>query len=174
VELDAEAIRMLLDELAEELPQNSGPKIVVIAGGAMLSLCGFRTSTTDIDSITGLSVEMRAAAEVVAQRHDLDGGWLNDRAVAFIPMTFRLETCELLLDHPQLRVFGASMRDLFLMKLYAARDPDIDDLEMIWPHTDFSSAQEVVAALRAAYPSEPDDEYLVDFVQTIVRRSESR
>jgi hypothetical protein len=171
VELDATAIRALFDELAERLPQSTSPQIVVITGGALLALRGIRSATTDVDSISRLSTEVREAVLIVARLRDLDPSWLNNRAQAFTPATFDLATCEVQFATNQLVVLGVSMRDLFLMKLHAARDRDLEDLERLWMHASFGSAEETVSSYYRAYPEEMVDEYLADFVSMIAKRS---
>lgn len=171
MELDAIAIRALFDELAERLPQSMSPQVVVITGGALLALRGLRSATTDIDSISRLSLEVREAVMKVARLRDLDPSWLNNKAQSFTPATFDLATCEIQFATNQLVVLGVSMRDLFLMKLHAARDRDLEDLEQLWAYAAFGSAEETVRAYYLAYPEEMVDEYLVDFVRMIAKRS---
>jgi hypothetical protein len=43
------------------------------------------------------------------------------------------------MDHPRLKILGATMDQVFLMKLYAARAQDHDDMRSIWPLTGFES-----------------------------------
>ena len=174
VELDATEIRSLFDELAARLPPDEAPSIIVITGGALLALRGIRSATTDIDSISRLSPVVRTAVAAVAQYRDLDPSWLNNRAQAFTPATFDESTCELELARAQLVVLGISMRDLFLMKLHAARDRDLEDLERLWPRSGFGSAEQAVDSYYLAYPDEPVDEFLKDFVGQIANRAERR
>jgi hypothetical protein len=97
---------------------------VVLAGGSLLAWHGLRESTRDVDSLRPLTAELAKAADEVGATHGLAVGWLNARAAAFIPLTLHVEDCTVLLDHPRLRVLGAPLDQVFLMKLYAARDRD--------------------------------------------------
>ena len=49
------------------------------------------------------------------------------------------------------------------MKLYAARDRDLDDLRALWPLAGFGSPQQAAEQLWQAYPHAPDDPYLANF-----------
>ena len=46
----------------------------------------------------------------------------------------------------------------------AARDRDLDDLRVLWPHAGFASAEDAVEAFWQAYPHAPDDPFLINFV----------
>jgi hypothetical protein len=58
------------------------------------------------------------------------------------------------------------------MKLEAARPTvDIDDMVGLWPLCDFESPTDAVSRYRAAYPNAREDEFLVEFVEQIAKRS---
>ena len=50
------------------------------------------------------------------------------------------------------------------MKLYAARDRNLDDLRILWPLTGYVSAAQAVEAFWEAYPHAPVDPYLANFI----------
>jgi hypothetical protein len=81
-----------------------------------------------------------------AARHALAPDWLNAHATAFTPATLDLADCEILLDHPALRVLGIPWNQLFCMKPYGGRPQDHEDLLTIWPRTTFASHQEAAQA----------------------------
>jgi hypothetical protein len=56
---------------------------------------------------------------------------------------------------------------VFLMKLYAARDRDLDDLRALWPLAGFGSPQQAAEQFWQAYPHAPDDPYLANFIAGI-------
>jgi hypothetical protein len=58
----------------------------------------------------------------------------------------KVEDCEVLLEHRALRVLGPPPDFIFLMKLYAARAPDYDDLVALWPYCSFGTADEAGTA----------------------------
>jgi len=165
--LDASTIQAYVAEVAEELESGS-QRTLVIVGGALLAWHGLRATTGDVDSVMRLDAELREAVARVAKRHGLAPGWLNDSAARFLPATFKIEDCSLLLDTPTLRVLGAPMDQVFLMKLFAARAADTNDLEAIWPKCSYATAEEAAAAFYEAYPQEDADPNLPNFIRDIV------
>jgi hypothetical protein len=65
----------------------------------------------------------------------------------------------------------APIRDVFLMKMYRGLPNDHADMVTMWPHTGFTSAQDVVVAFWAAYPHAPVDPYPDQFVREIAARA---
>jgi hypothetical protein len=171
--LTAGRIRTYLSEVADLLPDDSAQCIVVV-GGSLLALLGFREGTDDVDSVKRLTVSLQEAVAEVARRHDLAPKWLNDAAVGFYPQTLNEDECTVELDHPRLRVLGVPLRDIFVMKLFASRAVDLEDLSAIWPECGFASPEEAVERYFAAYPHLERDEYLVDDVRVIAARAAAR
>jgi Nucleotidyltransferase of unknown function (DUF6036) len=166
--LDRETIRFYLAEVATELDTSASRHTVVVVGGALLAWHGLRAATRDVDSVVRVDRELAAAVERVARRHDLAAKWLNDSARAFLPATFELDECDVLIDLPSLLVLGAPWNQMFIMKLNASRAVDTDDLVDIWPRCSFASFEEAIEAFYAAYPLEHRDEFLAEHVRRIV------
>lgn len=128
VPLDRDAIVTHLRELSDELG-NVGPQhVVVVAGGSLLALRDLRAATADVDSVSRLGPELMVAVAAVGRRRGLSSRWLNDSAATFRPASFHEGDCEVLLREGRLTVLGAPLDQVFLMKLYAARAADYDDL----------------------------------------------
>ena len=104
----------------------------------------------------------------VAERHELTPKWLNDRSRPFLPVTFDIEDCEVLLDDPRLLVLGASFDQVFIMKVHAGRATDADDLEALWPRCSVETPDEAGVAYRAAYPHGEPAPHLADWLATII------
>ena len=155
-------------EVAEELPDTGGQHVVVIAGGSLLAWHDLRESTKDVDSVRRIDSELAQAVEAVAVRHGLAPRWMNDHAAMFAPQTVDESTCDVLLETARLRVLGLPLRDVFVMKLFAGRARDHDDLVSLWPHTGFASARQAVEAMYDAYPAAPEDPHLESFVDQII------
>lgn len=153
-------------EVADELGGELEQRAIVMVGGSLLACHGLRGSTEDVDSIRKLDERLRSAVHRVATRHGLAPDWLNDHATAFAPHTIDLVECDVLLDRPALRVLGAPLDAVFLMKLRRASPADLDDMRSMWPHVKdrFPSARALVGAFMAAFPDEQDDEFLDTFV----------
>lgn len=170
--LTGEDIRSLLQEVAEELDDDT-TRTLIMAGGSLLAWHGLRDSTHDVDTIALLDDDLRRAVAVVGARHGLAAHWLNDRARPFAPATLVLADCPVLMDHPALRVLGVPLEQLFLMKLDAARvrSADFGDMLRLWPLCAFRDEHEVVARYYEAYPNAIEDEFLGDYVAGIARLS---
>lgn len=163
--LDRVAILAHLGELADELGPDGAGHVVVVVGGSLLAVHDLRATTVDVDSIRRLDPELQDAVAAVGARHGLSPRWLNDSAATFRPVTFQERDCEVLLDRGRLTVLGAPLDQVFLMKLYAARAPDYDDLVTLWPRCTFGSPEQAVEQFYAAYPHLEVDPYLVDYVR---------
>ena len=164
-ELDAGAIEAYLMDVANAIPDGTVQFEIVVVGGSLLALLGYRESTSDVDSVTRLEQTLRDAAEEVARRHGLSPTWLNDAAAQFLPQTFNKDDCSVLFDHTQLRVLGAPLQQVFLMKVLAARTRDITDLEVIWSDCGFDSPERAADLFHEAYPNENYDPYLADWIR---------
>jgi hypothetical protein len=164
--LTPDRIRAYLLEVAELLPDGN-PQCIVVVGGSLLALLGFREATNDVDSITRLGKSLRTAVAQVADRHDLAPRWLNDSAAGFAPQTFDEAACTVELDHPRLRVLGAPLQQVFVMKLFASRAVDVTDLTAIWSECGFESPEQAADLYHAAYPHLERDQYLADEIRAI-------
>ena len=165
--LGGEDITSLLVEVAAELSETPGRRIVVV-GGALLALHGLREATRDVDSTTVVDAELRDAVALVASRHGLAPAWLNDHAKGFLPVTFREAACEVLIDQPGLTVLGAPLNQVFLMKLFASRAADAGDIEVLWEHCSFESPEDAAEAFHLGYPHLEVDEYLADHIRALI------
>lgn len=168
--LTPDRIRAYLIEVAELLPDGE-PHCVVVVGGSLLALHGFREATNDVDSIKRLGATLKAAVAQVADRRGLAPRWLNDSAAGFIPQTFDEAACTVELDHPRLRVLGAPLQQVFVMKLFAARATDITDLTAIWSECGFDSPEEAAGLYFAAYPHLERDELIIHDIRAIGERA---
>ncbi len=171
--LTPDRIRAYLTEVADLLPDDA-PQCIVVVGGSLLALLGFREATNDVDSIKRLGASLKEAIAHVADRHGLAPRWLNDSAADFTPQTFDETACTVELDHPRLRVLGAPLQQVFVMKLFAARAVDLTDLTAIWSECGFESPEQAADLYFAAYPHLEWDEFLVDDICAIGERGSRR
>jgi Nucleotidyltransferase of unknown function (DUF6036) len=170
--LTAELIRTYLLEVAELLPDGD-PQCIVVVGGSLLAVLGLREATTDVDTITRLESSLEAAVAEIATRHDLAPHWLNNSAGRYIPTTLHKEDCSVVIDHARLRVLGAPLQQIFVMKLFAARTVDIADLMVIWNECGFVSPEQAADLYHLAYPHLERDEYLADYIRELAVRAEA-
>lgn len=172
--LDGADIRAYLREVASELTDAGPQQTLIIVGGSLLALQGLRATTADVDCVRRLDDELRTAVRVVAERHGLAPTWLNDRSAVFAPATLRENECQLILQSGRLRVLGAPLSQVFLMKLYAARARDYDDLVALWPRAGFTTPEAAAVTFREAFPHAPDDLYLSEFVRALAGAAEEQ
>jgi Nucleotidyltransferase of unknown function (DUF6036) len=157
-----------LDAVAELLAAEGNPQgVLVVVGGSYLALHGLRDSTADVDTVTKIEENIRKAVETVAAQRDLRLNWLNDKAVAHKPQGLTIEMCEVLYERPSLLVLGPPYEYVFLMKLFAQRAPDYQDMVALWPRCAFSSAEEAIERYWVAYPQAQEDPHLVEYVSRI-------
>ena len=165
--LDGQHIVQYLTEVADRLGPDGPEHTVIVAGGSLLALRELRQTTVDVDSLRRLDAELVTAVAAVAADHGLAPRWLNDNAAMFKPAALREDDCHVELRQGRLLVLCAPLDQVFLMKLYAGRAPDLDDLVKLWPHCGFASPQAVVDAFDEAYPHLEHDPYLIDHVAMI-------
>jgi hypothetical protein len=166
-------IRELLYEVVSEMDVAGSQHVLVVVGGSLLAMHGIRESTTDVDSVRALSEEIRMAVKTVGLRRGLSESWLNDSATPFVPRTLELEDCQLLFEHKRLRVLGAPLKEVFLMKLNRGGPQDVADMQKIWPFVagKFGSAAQIVDEFYRAFPDSRYDEFLGAFVVEVLGRS---
>ena len=101
---------------------------IVLCGGAVMA-CVYeaRPSTKDVDALFEPARELRAIAERIAVRHDLEADWFNDAAKGFVD-TSRM-SFELVMEMSALRVMRPDDEGMLAMKLASAREDskDVDD-----------------------------------------------
>ena len=155
-------IRELVREVADTLSPEKPQATVLLVGGSLLACHGLRLGTEDVDSSLRIDADLRTAVRLVAERHQLAVDWLNDHSAAWHPRTLRLEDCDVLVEHPRLRVLGAPLSAVFLMKLNRSQPQDVTDMITLWPliAETFPTARAVTDAFYAAFPLEETDEHL--------------
>jgi hypothetical protein len=57
---------------------------------------------------------------------------------------------------------------IFLMKLYASRAADVDDIEVLWEHYSFEAPEAAAEAFHLAYPHLEFDEHLADHFRRLI------
>ena len=171
--LSGDQIRDLLSEVAHELDPSRAQATVLVVGGSLMALHGLRQATEDVDTSIRLDADMRAAVRVVAERRHLAIDWLNDHSATWHPHTLRLEDCVVLLEHPRLRVLGAPLPAVFLMKLNRSQPQDVVDMIALWPLVvdEFPTACAVTDSFYAAFPNEQQDDGLDNYVRDLARRA---
>jgi hypothetical protein len=111
---------------------------IVLGGGAALILAGYidrGTEDGDVIHSTPRLADLEDVLAIVAEEHDLPGAWLNDGVKAWadvLPPDFlgRLEEVGVFTN---LRVRRLGRRDLLVMKFFALRAQDLEDISAMAP-----------------------------------------
>lgn len=128
-EFDRDEIVELLRELGRRLEvRGVGAELRLVGGAALFFAGSARRRTKDIDASYAPVVDIEAVVAEMAQDLNLPEDWLNASATAWIPQGAKW--IEIDLDAP-LRLAVASPETLLAMKLSAARDRDLPDLQFL-------------------------------------------
>jgi hypothetical protein len=143
-----------LEALGSELTEQGVRGQIFIVGGAAMALAySTRRVTKDIDAVFEPKSTVYAAAAKVAEDLGLPEDWLNDAVKSFMPGPD---------EHPRpvpdvrgIEVTTASPRYLLAMKLMAMRfGEDDEDIEILIGDCGVRTADEALALLRDAYPTQ--------------------
>ena len=146
--LERSELLLALERLGALCPRDTE---IVLAGGAALILGGYIERGTDDGDVIHSEpklTDIRDLIAAVADEQSLGSGWLNDGIKAWadvLPPNFnsRLEEVG---TFGNLRVRRLGRLDLLVMKFFARRVGDLDDLEELAP------TQEEVEFVRAQLP----------------------
>ena len=129
LELDARAMRTLLDELDGRLQTRGVAASIYVVGGAAMSLAyGRAVVTLDIGAVASHRAVLDEA-KVMAEVHGLPEHWLNGRAEAWIPT--RPPTARRRPTKVGLTVHIAPPDHMLAMKLVALRRRDRPDIRLL-------------------------------------------
>jgi Nucleotidyltransferase of unknown function (DUF6036) len=165
--LGRDDIVKLLNDVAKEAERREVEVSLFLVGGAAMALA-YSTSraTKDLDGVFEPKSVVYEIASRIAQlrpEYGLNPDWLNDAAKSFMPGEDVNSTT--LFETPGLSVRIASPRYLFVMKALSAREADEDDLRILYPLCGFTSANDALDAVAAAYPGrllKASTQYLVE------------
>jgi hypothetical protein len=157
--MDKQELIRILQELDGRL--SSSCDVALVGGAAMILHFGARRATRDIDVLVlrGDIRELRQAAQMVAQEHDLPEDWMNDAVKGFadiLPPDFyhRLVPLPIPLQHLHLYVLGQS--EQAAMKIVALREQDLEDLEILLPSMSEADKGTLVAIMHHVSTFRPD------------------
>ena len=127
-----------LEQLGERCPPESE---IVLAGGAALILGGYIERGTSAGDVIDADPRLTEIADLVAEVADerrLPGTWLNDGVRGFLdvlPPDYR-HRLEEVATFENLRVLRLGRLDLIVMKFFALRPQDLEDLASLAPLAD--------------------------------------
>lgn len=162
--MTADEIRLYLKELDDELRQKEVKGEVSIYGGAVMCLVyDARPATKDVDAVFKPTSEIRAAIDVIANRHDLSPDWLNDGVKGYIVDHKQ----RVLFELPNLTVFVPEPDYLLAMKTLSARVDTFDqaDVRLLIEKLGLGSPEEVFNIIEKYYPQnhiKPATQYFIE------------
>lgn len=151
--LDRALIRQLFDELSAAL-EGRGVRghVYLLGGGALIAGHGKERTTKDVDvRIDEAKDEVLAAAKAIGERHGLDERWLDLEAAQFLPRDVDVRA-KTVYNSPGLVVTGASAEHLLAMKVFAARDVDLQDVKHLAGVLGITRASHAIRICEQAYP----------------------
>lgn len=168
---DGPGLQALFADLDAELRTIDKMPVIELAvvGGAAMALQWNLRSTRDVDFVSeGVPQDLRDAAGRVAERHDLPADWLNDGAKGFTPdlaydgtVVYRGET---------LTVSVPAGRYLLAMKLFSARETDLDDAVFLGHQYGVTTADKLLELVTEAYRTRPLDVRVQYFAAEVATR----
>ena len=149
-DMDVDRLRQLFTELDHELVRiNANPVRVTAVGGAALAFRWAERGTVDVDLVSSpMPPQLTLAAEVIAERHDLDPAWLNTGAIGTPALEPEFEP---LYRGECLEVVSPGPLYLLAMKVFAARARDLDDTVQLMQDLGISRAEELLELVDLAY-----------------------
>lgn len=149
--MDRKEIIDALTDLAAELHRRGASADMYVVGGAAIALAyDERRATRDIDAVFEPKSIVYEAAAVVAGRHGLPAGWLNDAVKGFLAGEDPEATP--VLDLPGLRCLTASPRTLLALKVLAHRvGEDEADVRLLAGELGLERAEDVLAVAEETF-----------------------
>lgn len=164
--LDRDDVELLLRELAQRLHAVGITAGIRVIGGAAIALINSdRRSTADIDAVLLPAHPVRVMAEGMALEHDLPADWLNDAALAYVPLV-GIDDWQEIFRVGDVTVSIGSVHLLLAMKLRANRGRrDTDDIEFLLDRCGVTSIQDA----QEIYERYNTEEVLTDAAATRVQ-----
>lgn len=173
-DLGAARLAELFAELSTELTARGEYAQLFVVGGAAMALAYDNSRLTrDVDAVFEPTSTVRNLTEELAERHGLEGDWINDAVKGFLPGED--ENRRTVFESDSLLVQVASPEYLLAMKLYSGRaGRDFDDAVMLYGIVGYTSAEQGHELLAASYPSSlllPRHHYIVEDVAARARQA---
>jgi hypothetical protein len=176
VELNAEDIRVLLDDLSAELAARGARADLFLVGGAALAVAYDQSrSTRDLDAVFLPTDVVRAAAGAVAAQRGLSADWLNDAVKGFLPGPD--PDAQRFYASDSLTVDVASPRYLLAMKLFSSRvESDAGDIMFLYRQLGFTTVEQGLDLVESAYRGRaisPKVQFLLTEIVEELRRQDT-
>lgn len=150
--MTSEEIEKYLSEINDELAAKETIGEICIYGGAAMCLAfKARPATKDVDAIFEPVKVIRGAIRKIAEKYDLNEGWLNLAVKMFVVEHEK----KILFDFPNLKVFIPTADYLLAMKVLAMRAEsfDSDDVEFLIKDLKLKNSEDVLKIVNDYYPN---------------------
>lgn len=150
--MTSEEIEKYLSEINDELAAKETIGEICIYGGAAMCLAfKARPATKDVYAIFEPVKVIRGAIRKIAEKYDLNEGWLNLAVQMFVVEHEK----KILFDFPNLKVFTPTADYLLAMKVLALRAEsfDADDVEFLIKDLKLKNPEEVLKIVDDYYPN---------------------
>lgn len=153
--LDQDDVARLLRELTQRLHAAGITAGIRVIGGAAIALMNAdRRSTADIDAVLLPADPVRAMAATMTREHDLPADWINDAALAYVPLV-GLDDWHQIFRVGDVTVSIGSVQMLLAMKLRANRGRrDTEDIEYLLNRCAVTSVQDAQEIYERYHPQE--------------------
>ncbi|MGI8495468.1 MAG: DUF6036 family nucleotidyltransferase [Pyrinomonadaceae bacterium] len=144
-------IEKYLSEINDELAaQDVIGEICIYGGAAMCMAFKARPATKDVDAIFEPVKIIRGAINKIADKYNLNEGWLNFAVKMFVVEHEK----DVLFDFSNLKVFIPTADYLLAMKVLALRAEsfDADDVQFLIKHLELRKLEEVLEIVADYYP----------------------
>ena len=148
-----ECLRLLGEEL-EELGVHRPVRLLMIGGAYMITQFRSRLVTEDIDVLVHLDryspeyQNFRDAIRYVAQDAQMSWKWLSINVGDFMEEVGKVPRGKLWFEHRKLRVYVPEPEYVLVLKILAARDKDVPDLQFLFQHLRLTKRKQVERLLK--------------------------
>ena len=170
---DKDSLEQLFREIDEELSEPLGIHLVVV-GGAALIFAGLNRATEDVDSVMRrLPDQLREAIRVVAERHGLPESWFDTRPWHLTPRVFWRFEYRPIFEGAKYIIYRPDLTYILVMKLYAARDKDVQDVLWLMRQTGRETSGTLEYLVEEAYGQDALDDHVKGFIRKVAETREN-
>jgi hypothetical protein len=153
-EFDKTQMLFLLRQVGKHLQTQGFLVNIVIYGGAAIAInCFDSRRSVDIDVVVtdGRIAPFYNAVDAIAKKYNLDKSWMNQDVGGVVSAIAKQDLRASKADFGGLSVMYPNTRQLLAMKLFAARDKDVDDAVLLARQLKIRSKDELLRVLRTYF-----------------------
>ena len=160
-EITKEVLHRAFELIAQELAGSGTTVEFYLFGGSnMVYSYESRARTDEVDASFRRSAHFTGVLNKVARLLDLPHNWIDVQAYKWEPDIFD-RNAQVVFDHPNFRVVGASPQHMLAMKLKAAgselrADKDLPDIQFLVDRLEITSLEQAHAIYRSVWPEDSD------------------